>query len=409
MNNSTTHNFPWSGTHPWDVDVLVIGGGPAGLSAVTRLRWMKTFNPTPLSIVLVNSGPLGGLAKLGNSILTGPSLAFPAGELVTRLKKDLNTYPAPIINQKAVSIIKSADHFITTLEDGTKLSSISVIMACGMLDLRNIQQFWQRGVTATFGNRQNILTILKRELSRAKQPIILGGPHLLQLRQTIHDLNPDTTLLINAKKQNNDDDEHVIWGELASIEESSGEMKLHIRMKADNITLDTDCVILDFNSLELNRTPLPQGLQTDQTGYLKTQGEQGLYIAGDCSGPPFSAVVALGEGAKAAFEAYKYTHACKYHKKAPLFAYYGDDSVSDTNNEQDDFLLQDDDIPAHLVEECPTGINPEVWQNIDGKTSIEQLQTNNAKDFIIQQITTLLQHRAITFCPKKKQTPPTPS
>lgn len=196
---ASAYSFPWSGSHFWDVDVLVIGGGPAGLSAVTRLRWIKSFNPVSLSVVLVNSGPIGGLAKLGNSILTGPSPAFPAGEPVSRLEKDPAAYPLPIIQQKALSFYRHEDIYLTTLEDGSQITSLSVIMACGMLDLRNIQQFRQKGVSATFGNRENILRIFQQKLQAGRQPVILGGPHLLKLRQTIFALNPDTTQLIDTR------------------------------------------------------------------------------------------------------------------------------------------------------------------------------------------------------------------
>jgi thioredoxin reductase len=401
MTKTNERSFPWTNSHPWDVDILVIGGGPAGLSAVTRLRWMKTCNPTPLSVVLVNSGPLGGLAKLGNSILTGPGLAFPAGELVHRLKQDLKTYPAPIIDQKVVSITKDNDLFITTLEDGSTISSVSVIMACGMLDLRNIHQFWQHGVTATFGNRANILTILKRELSSTKKPVILGGVHLLHLQQTILQLNPATTLLIDDTSQQNT--ASTIYGELNRIEQGVEEMELHIHSQTQDLTITTDRIIVEFNSIELNRPGLPHGLSSGPDGYLVQESTPGLYNAGDCGGPPFSAVVALGEGVKAGLSAYQYTHQFKYGIRAPLFAYYGDDSVIDGHNGLDDFNLHDALIPARLVRECPKDTSQELWGYLNGATSLKDLTAKGFGDktFIYKHITTLLEQRAITFCPQR--------
>lgn len=390
--------FPWSGSHPWDVDVLVVGGGPAGLSALTRLRWLKTLNPIPLSVVLVNSGPLGGLAKLGNSILTGPSLAFPAGELVTRLKRDLATYPAPIINQAVVSVEKKEALFTTTLADGTTITSISVIMACGMLDLRNIHSFWQNGVTATFGNRANIRAILKKELKASQKPLILGGVHLLQLREMILAINPGATLLIDGKMQKNG--ENTIWGTLDHIDRNTDDMRVNIQTERGVVSLKTDSIVIEFNSLELNRPAPPQGLTTADNGYLREQNQQGLYIAGDCGGPPFSAVVALGEGTKAGLSAYRYAHQFKYGSPAPLFAYYGDDSVLAEGT--DDYRLQDEDIPVHLLDHCPGETDSSVWQQIDGRTSISKLKATHKN--IYAQIITLLGQRAITLCPRRDHT-----
>lgn len=398
--SNPVQRFPWSGTHPWDVDVLVVGGGPAGLSALTRLRWMKTMNPIPLSVALVNSGPLGGLARLGNSILTGPALAFPAGELVTRLKKDLESYPAPIIKSKVVSINKEGQLFTTTLEDGTEIISIAVIMACGMLDLRNIDRFWQKGVTATFGNRANIIKILNRELGDSKKPIILGGSHLLHLQDTILALNPNATLLIDSEIGINS--KSTIYGSLQEITVAQEGMKVTISSQTKEMILETDRLILEFNSLELNRSPLPKGLRPNHNGYLQTQEQAGLYIAGDCGGPPFSAVVALGEGTKAGLEAYQYGHQFKYGKEAPLFAYYGDNSVESANEKQDDYLLQDEYIPVHLLDSCPAKIVPAIWDSIDGRTTIGKLKESNAE--INEHIIALLEQRAITFCPQTDQT-----
>ncbi len=408
MQCSSAADFPWAGSHPWDVDIAIVGAGPAGLSAAIRLRWLKTMPPLPLSTCLINSGPLGGLARLGNSILTSPGLAFPAGELVKRLEGDLHKWPLPMLSGKVVAVDHQKDHFRLGLEDGREISALAVIMACGMLDIRNMADFWRQGVVATFGSRENIFTILGKELPNCARPLVVGGPHLVNLRKTILDLNPQATLLVAASaKEHVATHEAVMVGELETIRESEGRIaSALIKTAQGRVERDVDKVILEFNSLELERGQLPTGIPSQKNGYMTTgNGGQcrvpGLFGAGDCSGPPFAALVALGQGAEAAFAAYRFAHAVKYGKQAALFAYFGDEDVADSLIDKDDFPLHSTLIPAKLISSCPLPEMENLWRAITGHKSLAELSRQSAVDEeeMYQQIRILLKERALTFCP----------
>ncbi len=408
MQCKSAAEFPWAASHPWDVDIAIVGAGPAGLAAAIRLRWLKTMPPLPLSTCLINSGPLGGLARLGNSILTSPGLAFPAGDLVKRLEGDLQKWPLPILGGKVVTVEHSADHFRLTLEDGRELTALAVIMACGMLDIRNMADFWRQGVVATFGNRENIFTILNKELPNCASPLVLGGPHLSHLTATIVDLNPKATLLIPASCQGVKQSEgNVIVGELQEIREDAGKITSAVLQTAQGLLeRPTDKVIIEFNSLELERSQLPAGVPSQENGFMKTSRDcqsavPGLYGAGDCAGPPFAALVALGQGTEAAFAAYRFAYEIKYGSKPALFAYFGDRTVTDTLTAKDDFPLHGDLVPAKLITDCPVPELLPLWSIIDGHRSLSKLSQENglAKDEIYGQLSMLLKERALTFCP----------
>ena len=55
----------------YDADVIVVGAGPAGLAAATRVRWVKGYHAMAASVRIIESGAVGGLAAL---LLLTPAL-----------------------------------------------------------------------------------------------------------------------------------------------------------------------------------------------------------------------------------------------------------------------------------------------------------------------------------------------
>lgn len=408
MSGPWKKEFPWQGKNPWDVDVAVIGGGPAGLSAAIRLRWQKTFPLVPVSVALINSGPLGGLAAMGNSILTGPSLAFPAGQLVERLQEDLQKWPLPIISNRVEAIDRERDVFVLSLEDGRKLRALSVIVATGMLDIRNLWQFWKKGVSATFGSRQNLFAVLKKELPTSKEPIIVGGPQLLSMARHLKNIEPTTKIFILTSHPQplvEDVGLQVFQGRLlAAVEENGSFCGICVKLDGQELTLDTEKLVIDFNSLELAHSLGIQGLPRTAAGFMQSNQEccteiSGLFGAGDSIGPPFAAVVAMGQGVQAAFSCYRYVFEKKYGLQPSLFAYYGDEMVSEGPG-RPDFEMSPNLVPDKLIFKAPLQEYEDLWQAINGTAAIKDLirKSSLSEDAVVEILQRLLKERAITFC-----------
>jgi len=130
-------------------DVAVIGAGPAGISAAVRVRWVKRDLAIPCKVALIDPSPPGGLTKLGTTNMIGPGWIYSAKSLHPHLTKDIERFNIPQIRTRARSVTRSDDRFEVRLEDETTLSARTVILAMGMRQSANEQQFWKRGLAAT--------------------------------------------------------------------------------------------------------------------------------------------------------------------------------------------------------------------------------------------------------------------
>ena len=117
---------------PYDVDVAVIGGGPAGMSAAVRCRWVKSYRSLPCSVAVFEPGPLGGLAGWRTCSITGPGYRYLGDGLIQRIKTDFERYQIPVVHERVVSLKHDGQLFTLETEAGTAVRALSVIIATGM-------------------------------------------------------------------------------------------------------------------------------------------------------------------------------------------------------------------------------------------------------------------------------------
>jgi thioredoxin reductase (NADPH) len=150
-------------------DVIVIGGGPAGLAHAVYAA------SEGLRTVLVESEAAGGQA--GTSSLIENYLGFPAGvtgsDLAHRATTQARRFGAELLTgQRAVSLRREDPYRIVTLEDGTELSAYTVVITTGMtartLDVPGFAAL--HGVGVYYG-----AAMTEAARYRAKDVCVVGG------------------------------------------------------------------------------------------------------------------------------------------------------------------------------------------------------------------------------------------
>ncbi len=128
-------------------DVIVIGGGPAGLANTVYAA------SEGMRVVLIEQSGPGGQA--GTSSMIENYLGFPHGitgaDLAQRATAQAKRFGAEILTaQKAVRIRRQDPYKIVHLEDGKEISAYAVVLTTGMavrrLDVPGVEAFSGRGI-----------------------------------------------------------------------------------------------------------------------------------------------------------------------------------------------------------------------------------------------------------------------
>jgi thioredoxin reductase len=129
---------------PADLDVIVVGGGPAGLSAALYLGRSRR------RVLVVDAGrPRNAAAHSAHGVLTRDGAA--PGDLLQEARRQLNAYPNVTVCQgEAVSATRRPDGFIVRLGDGRAAKARRLLLATGVRDelppIEGLAERWANGV-----------------------------------------------------------------------------------------------------------------------------------------------------------------------------------------------------------------------------------------------------------------------
>jgi len=329
---------------PVDFDVLVIGGGPAGIAAAMRARWVKRYSVVPCDVAILDPVPLGGLTQMGTCIMTSPGWIYNEESIRPFLVDDVERFDVPHVKARVTAIERRHDRFEVTSSTGETLSARCVVVCSGMKMLVREPEFWNRGVTATSMGVEWVAGKLRHWLSDPKhRRVVFAGSdkltNLMPLARSCRAPHVDVHFVLEPIRGTNTathDDPDVTFG---TVVEMSGQERLRsITIEqaetGERKTIDdVDLFVIDFMSYEVRpaRSFLCASAALDEQGFIQVDRRQhtdveGLFAAGDVTGMPACAGTAIGEGIVAGFEAYRYVYRQKFGAEPPLFAYYGYDA-----------------------------------------------------------------------------------
>jgi thioredoxin reductase (NADPH) len=298
------------------LDGVVIGGGPAGLTAASYASRMG------MRILLLERYLLGGRAVEAQIIENFPG--FPEGisgaELIEKMVKQVEKFHADVRFPEKVDNLALNSRVKSIISGSRKYRSLSVIIATGT----QRKKLSVPGETKLLGVGVSYCAICDGPLFKGKATAVIGsGNEAFHDALYLSSLSSKVTVItekeeIEADKKladecNEKSSIDIVKGKVESI---LGNSKVESIVVADLDSNASSKMPVEGVFISTGRAPMTKiaekaGILLDEKGCIKTDRRQstnvnGVFAAGDCTCGGMQMVTAVGEGAMAAIQAYRY-------------------------------------------------------------------------------------------------------
>jgi thioredoxin reductase len=285
------------------LDVIIVGAGPAGLSAALILGRCRR------NVLVCDTGkPRNASAQAMHGFLTRDGIA--PDEFRRLGREQLRPYESVELRTIEVVDAEPEDgHFVVTLQDGTRHATRKLLLATGVIDeLPEID-----GIQELYGSSVHHCPYCDGWEVR-DQPLAIYGKgeygYELALELTVwsHDLvlctDGPAELEEKQVRRLHDNKIRLCEERIARLEGTNGMLERVVFENGEVLPRHA----LFFFSDEHQHSPLPEKLGCDfngrgavRTGEYEDTCVDGLYVAGDSSRHVQLVIVAAAEGAQAAF------------------------------------------------------------------------------------------------------------
>lgn len=285
-------------------DVVIVGGGAAGLSAATTLgRALRS------ALVIDSGSPRNAPAAGVHGYLSRDGMA--PGELLSIGRNEVRSYEGTIVEGEAVSARRTPDGFEVVLEDARRFSGRRLLVTTGLTDelppIEGLWEQWGRGVVhCPYCHGWEI---------RGQRIGVLGtGPLSVHQALLFRQWSKDVTLFLNDTVEPNDDQwdklaaraVRVVEGGVASVDAVDGVLSgltlregssFAVQALAVGTRMEVRSSLLDSLGLSPQEHPSGAGkfIETDAMG--GATAVPGVYAAGNVSNLMAQVITAASEGA----------------------------------------------------------------------------------------------------------------
>ena len=298
------------------IDVLIIGTGPAGLTAAIYTSWLG------LKTVVLESGIVGGRAWLAPQIENFPGfeLGIKGSELVEKMRLQALRFHAEIREDEEVIGLELKGEVKLVVSRKHTYEAHAIIIATGTqrrkLLVPGETDFIGRGVSycvtcdGPFFKHATVIVVGNGEEAAIDALFLSDIANKVMLLTNEPELEISGTLIDRLRNKPNVE---VIKGKITKI---VGEQIVKAAKILDFVTQlevekDAKGVFVSLGGVPLTAIVRSAGVATDRTGCLTVDRQQrtsieGVFAAGDCTCGGMQAVTAAGEGAMAAMRASSY-------------------------------------------------------------------------------------------------------
>jgi thioredoxin reductase (NADPH) len=272
-------------------DVIIIGGGPAGLSAaIYALR-------ASLRTVLIEKASPGGQITLSDEVENYPGFKSINGyDLSEKFLSHAKSYNLEILSQEAGVLVPGLDWHSVQLDGDEKLKSHAIILASGglprKLNIPGEDEFYGKGVS--------YCAVCDGFFFRNKTVVVVGGGdtaleealYLSKLAQKVYLVHRRDALrasMILQQRLAADNKIEILWDTIVTaIKSQEGQVSavdLQDTQTEETRELATDGIFIGIG-FDPNNQLVPAGIKVNSDGYVCTDEKcetsiPGLFAIGD--------------------------------------------------------------------------------------------------------------------------------